>query len=78
MRRYAIVAGAAAAVIGGGVAFGSTQQNSPTPTPSPAPASTIENSLRAECEQNAEQIRRETPEAYVGDCNYGQGTVSTP
>jgi hypothetical protein len=79
MRRYALIAAAtAAAVIGGGVAFGTTQQNDPAPMPSPAPASSIEDSLRTRCDQSADQIRREHPDAYVADCNYGEGTVTAP
>jgi hypothetical protein len=78
MRRYAVIAAAtAAAVIGGGVAFGSAQQNNPAPIPSPTPASSIEDSLQTKCDQSAAQIREEYPDAYVGDCNYGEA-VTTP
>jgi hypothetical protein len=79
MRRYAavITAATAAAVIGGGVAFGSAQNDS-APPPSPVPASSIHDSLQTQCEHSADEIRREHPDAYVADCNYGETTVTTP
>jgi hypothetical protein len=79
MRRYAaITVVIAAAVIGGGTAFGSEQQSDPTPTPSPVPASSVKDSLLTQCEQAGDQIRRDHPAAYVSDCNYGEGTVTIP
>ena len=79
MQRYAVITVvAAAAVIGAGTAFGSAQQGDPTPTPSPIPASSLEDSLLTKCDQSADQIRREHPDAYVSDCDYGQGTVTLP
>jgi hypothetical protein len=79
MRRYAVITAATAAVvIGGGVAVGSAQQNNPAPTPSPIPASAIKDSLQTNCDESGDQIRREHPDAYVGDCNYGEGTLTTP
>ena len=79
-RRYAavITAATAAAVIGGGVALGSAQPNEPTPTPSPIPASSIEESLKTKCQQSSDEIRREHPDTYVADCNYGETTFTTP
>ncbi|MEN3283354.1 MAG: hypothetical protein V7607_4494 [Solirubrobacteraceae bacterium] len=79
MRRYAavITAATAAAVIGGGVAFGSAQ-NDPAPTPSPVPASSIPDSLQTKCEQSADEVRRQYPDAYIADCNYGETTVTSP
>jgi hypothetical protein len=79
MRRYALITVAtAAAVIGGGVAVGSAQQNNEAQTPSPIPASAIKDSLQTKCDQSGEQIRREYPNAYVGDCNSGEGAVRNP
>jgi hypothetical protein len=31
-----------------------------------------------ECELSASQIRREHPDVYVADCNYGQSTLKIP
>lgn len=79
MRRYAaITAAVAATVIGGGVAFGSTQQGDPAPAPSPVPASAIHNSVKMQCEQVGDEIRREYPDAYVAECNYGETSVTAP
>jgi hypothetical protein len=80
-----IAATTAAAVIGSGLAFGSASRNHPpltpsdsAPIPSPTPASLIEQRLQMECERSASHIRLEHPDAYVADCNYGQGTLTIP
>jgi hypothetical protein len=30
------------------------------------------------CEQTAQQLRAKHPDAYIGGCNHGSGTVTTP
>jgi hypothetical protein len=79
-RRYAVITVATAAlVIGGGVAFGSTQQQNPPVTPSPMPsASQIKSALEQQCEQAREQFRQQHPEGYDGGCNYGSATLTIP
>jgi hypothetical protein len=79
MRRYAVITAATAAmVIGGGVAFGSTQQGDPAPTPSPVPASAIQDSVKTQCEHVGDDVRGEHPDAYVAECNYGENSITTP
>ncbi len=83
--RYAVITAAtAAAVIGGGTAFGSAQQSNPGPGPSPSPkpsplsAQQIRETLQQTCVRNREQTRKEHPAAVISECNYGEGTLTTP
>jgi hypothetical protein len=80
MRRYAVVTVATAAlVIGGGVAFRSTQRQNPPVTPSPGPsASQIKSALEQQCEREVEQFRQQHPEGYDGGCNSGSATLTIP
>jgi hypothetical protein len=77
MRRRAIIAATAAtAVIGGGVAFGTNHHSGPEP--SPIPASRIKHALRDACERGRERVLKQHPHAVVSQCNYGEGTLTTP
>jgi hypothetical protein len=81
MRTHAVItAVAAVAVIGGGVALGSTQQQDPPSiTPSPMTSATqIEQSLKQQCEQAVAQFRQKHPEGYTSGCNSGSGTLTVP
>lgn len=77
MRRYVtITVATAVAVIGGGVAFGSTQEGSPEPSPTSTPP--VRESVRETCEQSREQIRQTYPDAVISECNSGESTLTTP
>ena len=65
----------AAAVIGGVVACGGNGQREPPLAPKPAATS---QSVRRTCEQHREQIRKKHPNAVIGGCNYGAGTLTAP
>jgi hypothetical protein len=79
--RYAVITAATAAVvIGAGTAFGSSQQSNPgaTPKPSPLSAPQVSETLRQKCEQDRQETRKEHPDAVISECNYGEGTLTTP
>jgi hypothetical protein len=72
MRRLVIVAAtAAAAVIGAGVAFGTTHIGGPEP--SPIPASRIKPAVRDACEHGRQRVLKQHPHAVVSQCNHGEG-----
>ena len=77
MRAHAIIAATtAAAVIGGGVAFGATHHGGPEP--SPIPASKIKHAVRNACERERQRVLKRHSHAVVSQCNNGEGTVTTP
>jgi hypothetical protein len=64
---------AAATVAGGGVAYGATQNDNQAPTTAPQVAPV---NVQQGCEQLREQIRKDHPDAYLGDCNSGEATLT--
>ena len=79
--RYAVITAAtAAAVIGRGTAFGSAHQSNPgrSPKPSPLSAPQIRGTLGQKCEQSRAETRKRYPDAVISECNYGEGTLTTP
>jgi hypothetical protein len=86
LKRIIIIAVAAVVALGAGVTVGSTSQKHESDTTS-APQTIVPGLTAAPeggptPEQLCEQMRQRTlakhPDAYVGDCNYGEGTLPVP
>jgi hypothetical protein len=69
----------AIAALGIGVTVGSTRQGSgstpATQTAAPQGGQTWDQRM---CEQAAQQLRAKHPDAYIGGCNHGDGTITSP
>jgi hypothetical protein len=82
----AAAAAAAVAALGVGVTVGSTDQghgSSSTVAPQTLPPGVTaapQGGPTPEqlCEQAAQQLRAKHPDAYIGACNHGEGTLPVP
>jgi hypothetical protein len=69
----------AVAALGVGVTVGSMEGS----TAAPPPATTVAPQAgqtwdQRMCEQAAQQLRARHPDAYIGECNSGAGTITSP
>jgi len=80
LKRIIIIAVAAVAALAVGVTVGSTHQEHGSQTLPPGLTAAPQRGLTPEqlCEQAAQQLRAEHPDAYIGECNSDEGTIAIP
>jgi hypothetical protein len=77
LKRIIIVAAVAAVVaLGVGVTVGHLDGS--TAAPPPATTTVPQTWDQRMCEQAAKRLRARHPDAYIGGCNHGVGTIATP
>jgi hypothetical protein len=75
LKRIIIIAAAAVAALGVGVTVGSTHQEHGSQAQTQTAPQSAQTWDQRMCEQAAQQLRAKHPDAYIGGCNHGEGTL---